>query len=132
MIAQVLNENQLNRAAWRLLKEARESPPPHHLYLLSLASWGMENGVQGEWPDRDRPALQDQVNGLFGWEPENALAWLLSNPNGPDKKEQAESLLWALRQADSPKSAAAIVLNLIYSRQQAENPALQPAASALR
>jgi hypothetical protein len=28
-----------------------------------------------------------------------------------------------------PKSAAAVVLSEIYSRQQAENPALQPAAS---
>jgi hypothetical protein len=127
-----LNENPLNKASWKRLKEARESPPPHHLYLLSLAAWGLENKVQGEWPDRDRPAVQQQVDGLFGWKQENAMAWLLSNPNGPSKSDQAASLLQELRGASSPQSAAASVLNLIYSRQQAENPALQPAASELR
>jgi hypothetical protein len=34
--------------------------------------------------------------------------------------------------AAHPKRAAAVVLSEIYSRQQAENPALQPAASELR
>jgi hypothetical protein len=126
------NEDQLNRAALKLLKEARANPQAHHMHLLSLAAWGLEQGVEGEWPERDQPAVQEQVDGLFGWSPDNALAWLLSNPNGPPKQEQRESLLWALREASSPREAAAAVLNLIYSRQQAENPALQPGASELK
>jgi hypothetical protein len=93
------NEDQVNRAALKLLKEARANPQAHHMHLLSLAAWGLERGVKGEWPERDRPAVQEQVDGLFGWSPDNALAWLLSNPNGPPKQEQRESLLWALREA---------------------------------
>jgi hypothetical protein len=128
----VQNEDQLNKAAWARLKEARDSPDPQYLYLLSLASWGLENGSAGDWPEKERHALQMQVDGLFGWKPANVLAWLLSNPNGPEKQEQAASLLSALREAASPKNAAAAVLNAIWAKQQAENPALQPAASELR
>ena len=36
-------------------------------------------------------------------------------------QEQAQELLQGLRLAHDPKSAGAIVLNLIYSRQQVEN-----------
>jgi hypothetical protein len=127
-----VQENQLNKAAWKWLKEAREHPQPQHLYLLSLASWGLDNGAEGDWPEQERPALQEQVNLLFAWKQKNALAWLLSNPNGPEPREQEQELMQALHQASDPKSAAALVLNQIFSRQQAENPALQPAASALR
>jgi hypothetical protein len=66
----VLNRSPLNKAAWKWLKEARQSPEPHYLYLLSLAAWGLENGVEGDWPEGNRPALQEQVDGLFGWKPE--------------------------------------------------------------
>jgi hypothetical protein len=127
------NNNPLNLAAHKWLREARASAPPHDLHLLSLAHWGLENGAEGEWPDRDRPAVESQLASLFGWKAENVLAWLLSNPNGPESRsEQAQSLLQALKWADDPKSAAAVVLSEIYSRQQADNPALQPAASGLQ
>jgi len=131
MVAPLQNESQLNRAAWKRLKEARDHPDPEHLFLLSLASWGLDNGAEGDWPEKERHALQMQVDGLFGWKPENVMTWLLTNPNGPSKEEQSGSLLWALREASSPKNAAAVVLNVIWANQQAENPALQPAASEL-
>lgn len=124
------NSSAVNRAANPWLKEIKELDPSG-LHVLSLAYWGLENGVNGEWPSRDRHALEQQVHGLLGWKPANALAWLLSNPNGPDKQEQEASLARAIREADNPKSAAASVLGAIYSRQQAANPALQPAASEL-
>jgi hypothetical protein len=76
------NNNLLNRAAHKWLREAREHAPPDNLHLLTLAFWGLENGVRGEWPERDRPALEEQVGLLLGWDPHNALKWLLSNPNG--------------------------------------------------
>jgi hypothetical protein len=114
------NEDQLNKAAWKWLKKARQSPPPHYLYLLSLAAWGLENGVEGDWPAKDRAALKLQVDGLFGWKPENAMAWLLTHPDGPEKEEQADSLLLWLRGSSSTASAAAVVLSTIYSRQRAE------------
>jgi hypothetical protein len=43
-----------------------------------------------------------------------------------------QSELLPFKWAAHPKRAAAVVLSEIYSRQQAENPALQPAASELR
>jgi hypothetical protein len=132
MNVSVQNESPLNKAAWKRLKEARESPPQHHLYLLSLAAWGLEQRVEGDWPERERYALQEQVNILFGWKPENVVAWLLSNPNGPDKEEEGASLLQAVRDASSPQNASSAVLNAIWAVQQAECPALQPAASELR
>jgi 5'(3')-deoxyribonucleotidase len=75
--------------------------------------------------------VQEQVDSLFGWKPENVIEWLFTNPNGPGREEQEESLLICLEGAEGPESAAAAVLDQIYSRQQAGNPALQPAASEL-
>lgn len=126
------NNLPLNRIAHHWLMKARAaSAPPHHLHLLNLARWGLENGAQGEWPARDRYALQEQVSLLFGWKAQNALAWLLSNPEGPDRSEQEANLLSSLKEANSPQQAAALVLSEIYSRQVADNTALQPAASEL-
>jgi len=43
------NNTPLNRAAKRWLEKAKGGDPtPHDLHLLSLAYWGLENGVQGE------------------------------------------------------------------------------------
>jgi hypothetical protein len=57
--------------------------------------------------------------------------WLLSNPNGPLPKEQEQSLLLELSTAKNAKQPAVALLSTIYSRQQADNPALQWAASEL-
>jgi hypothetical protein len=59
------------------------------------------------------------------------LQLLLSNPNGPSPKEQEQTLLLELRTAKNAKQAAVALLNTIYSRQQADNLALQSAASDL-
>ena len=123
------NKGQLNQAALKWLKAAKTPAFPHVLHILSLADWGLNKSVPLECPNRDRPAVEEQVGQLLGWKPENALAWLVNNPNGPRPAEQMHDLLVTLQGADSPESAAAAVLNHIYSRQQAENPALQPAAS---
>jgi hypothetical protein len=118
------NKNVLSLAAHKWLREAGEYAPPLSLHLLTLASWGLENGVQGEWPSRDRPALKEQVGLLFGWKPENVLAWLVSNPNGPDPEEQEENLRRGLVWAQNPRRAAALVLGEIYSRMRSQLPAL--------
>jgi hypothetical protein len=55
--------------------------------------------------------------------------WLLSNPSGPLRKEQEQSLLLELRTAKNAKQPAVAPLSTIYSRQQADTPALQSAAS---
>jgi hypothetical protein len=55
---------------------------------------------------------------------ENAMVWLLSNPEGEDHDEQEANLLNELRTANSPEQAAALVLSTIYSRQKSENSAL--------
>jgi hypothetical protein len=125
------NSSVLNRLALEFLKTAKEHAPEHHLHLLSLAAWGLETRVEGEWPAQETAALQTQVDGLFAWKPANALAWLLANPNGPDQSEQEKNLRTELRRARSPQAAAALVLSAIWSRQVADNPSLQPAASEL-
>ena len=52
--------------------------------------------------------------------------WLFSNPHGPeDPQEQEESLLIWLKTATNPLRAAAGVLSEIWSRQQADCPALR-------
>jgi hypothetical protein len=58
------------------------------------------------------------------------LQLLLSNPNGPSPKEQEQTLL-DLRTAKNAKQPAVALLSTIYSRQQADKPALQSAASEL-
>jgi hypothetical protein len=58
------------------------------------------------------------------------LEWLLNNLNGPSPKEQEQTLLLELGTAKNAKQEAAL-LSTIYSRQQADNPALQSAASDL-
>ena len=126
-----LNNDELNRAALTWLKEAQADPEPHYLHLLTLAAHGLDQGVEGEWPASHRHALQEQLNVLHGWKPENVMFWLLNNPNAGDAEEQKESLLAALSRASKWPIAAAMVLNAIYSRQVADNPALQPASSEL-
>jgi hypothetical protein len=127
-----VNNHPLNKAAWKWLKEARQPTPQHALYLLDLAHWGLEHGAEGDWPARDRWALEEQLGHLCAWKPVNVLKRLLSNPDGPDPEEQDSKLLAELRGASSPISAATSVLNQIYAVQRAENQALQPAASELR
>jgi hypothetical protein len=105
------------------------SAPLHGLHLLDLPRWGLENGAEGEWPQRDRSAAELQVGYLAGWAPADVLQWFLSNPNGPSPKEREQTLLLELRTAKNAKQAAVALLNTIYSRQQADNPALHSAAS---
>ncbi len=128
-----VNNQPLNKAAWMWLREAKQTPDRYSMHLLELAAWGLEHGAYGDWPERDRSALEQQVGHLCAWKPQDILTWLLSNPNGPETAaEQADDLLVALRQESSPESAAGVVLNAIYARQQTQHPALQPAASELR
>jgi hypothetical protein len=103
----------------------------HGLHLLDLPHWCLENGAEGEWPQSGRSAVELQVGYLAGWSPADVLQLLLSNPNGPSPKEQEQTLLLELRTAKNAKQAAVALLNTIYSRQQADNPALQSAASDL-
>jgi len=115
-----LNKSPLNQEAKKWLKAAKESHPPEQLAVLALAFWGVEQRLQGGWPNRDRPAVEEQVNGLLGWKPANALAWVLGNPEGPDRKEQEASLLKCLREAEDPEEAALYVLEAIYDHQRAD------------
>jgi hypothetical protein len=69
---------------------------------------------------------------LFRWKPQNVLRWLLNNPEGPDPDEQESNLLVELRGASSSVNAASSILNTIWAVQQADNPALHPAANCGR
>jgi hypothetical protein len=56
---------------------------------------------------------------------------LLSNPNGPLRKEQEQSLPLEVRTAKNAKQPAVALLSTMYSRQQTDKRALQSAASDL-
>jgi hypothetical protein len=126
MYALPQNESLVNRQALEWLKVAKQPAPPWHLHILTLADWGLEEGVEGDWPEKERYALREQVNLLFGWKPDNVLAWLFSNPDGPDDpQEQEDNLISELDLAESPEEAAAFVLNEIWAAQKSRVPALQ-------
>ena len=121
-----INENNspVNKAAWRLLREAKQSPDRYYLYIFQLAHYGLERGVGGDWPQNKNYVLQDQIDLMWGWKPSNAMRWLTTNPNcGEDWKGQEKELLGWLR-LEEPEIAAAHVLNAIYSRLQAAIPYL--------
>ena len=109
------NKHPLNKAALKWLREAKEAAEPHRPYLLSLAVWGLYNGSEGDWPEKDLFVLQEGVNLLFGRHPRNVLEFFLSRPGGPSKTEQEADLLSELENAENPQQAAAYVLNKIYS-----------------
>jgi hypothetical protein len=120
-----LNDRLVNRAAWKWLKEAKAEVDPYRLHLLTLAWWGWDNGVRVDRRKDRWEALELQLGYLSGWKPEDVMSWLCENPDGPGAKEQEESLLIWLKGARSPLSAAAGVLEDIWSRQQAAYPALR-------
>jgi hypothetical protein len=123
-----LNDDTLNQQALAIMKVYGIAAPEHHLHLLNLAQAGIEHfGTMIAGPQAH--ALTEQVSLLFGWKPQNVMDWLLTNPNGPDREEQEENLLFSLKMATSAEQASAAVLEAIWSRQQADNPALQPSAS---
>jgi hypothetical protein len=123
-----LNNLPLNKAALRWLKQAKAEAPEYSPHLFNLAVWGVQEKVEGEWPEAHRHAVENQVGLMCGWQPENVMRWLLDNPN---EDQAAQNLLTSLKGASSPREAAAIVLSQVYSRLQSQVPALQPAASEL-
>lgn len=80
---------------------------------------------------KEQAALQEQVDGLFGWKAANAVHWILSNPDGGPKEEQQANLHRLLETSDNPESAAKAVLETIFDRQIKANPALRPASNEL-
>jgi hypothetical protein len=108
----------INRAALKWLREAKESPQQDASYVAQLAMWGLEKGIV----DVSRPLSPSQperhelelvVGTVFGWEPEEASEWFLSNPN-LEREEQEDNLAWLLEQAKSPQEAAQIAVETAY------------------
>jgi hypothetical protein len=129
------NQSPPNQAALEWLKQEpsakKDYLDPSTLPVLSLAMWGLDNGAEGDWPERDRPAVEMQVGHLCGWTPADVMGWLRENPEGDDPEVQEADLTGLINTSSSAKQAAARVLTEIYYHQRHENPALQPAASEL-
>jgi hypothetical protein len=127
-----LNNDRVNQAALHWLQEVK-AVNPYYLHVLNLASWGLERGVEGEWPDRDRPAVEEQLSLLFGWKPANVMAWLVSNPNG--RREQQDNLVWLLedaRQHASERRAVARRVLLLLSPRRSSARTAGPITSRSR
>ena len=55
------NDTPLNQAALEWLREAKADGDRYYLYLLQLASWGLDDGLAGDWPSEHRYALRGVV-----------------------------------------------------------------------
>lgn len=108
-------ELEINYLANHWLQEAKETKAPHCIRVLVLARWGLEQKVPMDCPEADRQRLELQVSQLLRWKPADVMEWLADDPNGRSKQEQRQNLRDTLEHAGSPQSAAALVLNTIYS-----------------
>ena len=103
------NRQPLNRAALKHLVAAGQRPEPQELYLLQLATWGLEKGLQipGPW-NRYRHDLQDSLYRLMGpkIDPRKVMNFLFSNPNLPSPQEARDNLLALLTETKDPQEAA--------------------------
>jgi hypothetical protein len=115
------NGRPLNQVARRRLQEAKAAHgPTDGLFVLSLALWALEKGVQVPplSPDR-REDLKGHVERMCGLPADQVMRWLERNPAGEQNpKEQAELLRQALADAPSPEAAAQALLEEISSHLQ--------------
>ena len=125
-----VNNTGPNQAALQWLVRAKAQYNHVLLYLLQLAFWGLEKGVQLQ-AEVSQEDLQDQVNLLLAvkknaaTEQAQAYRWLLANPNGPPSPEQSQSLENALLSAKGPLEAAGVVLETVSARMAAANASTQ-------
>ena len=120
-----LNNSLINRAAWKWLKKAKEWPNPLSPHLLTLALWGMEKRVEGDWTPHGADALEQQMWAMTGWKPADVMEWLFRNPEGDSPEDQQRDLLAQLKAANKPDLAAAHVLTAVWYHQQALFPFLR-------
>jgi hypothetical protein len=122
------NQQPVNQAALRWLKEGRMSPDGSVSYLAQLATWGFEKNVvklqPPVAPSQPEPHDVEQVVNLplrsGAKSVAHATDWFLSNPN-LSKEEQAENLELQLRDAESPRDAAQIVVETAYDLMVADS-----------
>jgi hypothetical protein len=97
-------------------------------YLAQLAWWGLEKKqvrvLRPMSPSQpERSDVEEMVNALLGstWKAAAfATEWFLSNPN-LSREEQEQNLEQQLRDAESPKEAAQIVVETAYDLMVAES-----------
>ena len=105
------NNDPLNQAAKRLLKEAGESPNPGALYLVQLMRWSLDEGKDGlRYELRDR--VEQSVDVLLGAKPADAMKYLVQAKTGwPDEVRLEVSDLDGL----NPEEAAQELLESLHS-----------------
>jgi hypothetical protein len=122
------NKQPVNQAALRWLVEARAEPEATRNYLAQLALWGLEKDqvrVQEPMSPNQplRSDLEEMLNALMGANvkaPANATEWFTSNPS-VSREEQTQNLEQMLRDAESPRDAAQIVVETAYDRLAADS-----------
>ncbi|MDE0042083.1 MAG: hypothetical protein OXT74_08605 [Candidatus Poribacteria bacterium] len=99
-----------NRHLERLERERRISPHTMQyagLRVLTLASWGLRNLPRYEWT----AALNDQLNELRGWKPNQVMKYL-----------DASQLQGCLNKSKTPDKAAWLVIEQIRLKLTEESP----------
>ena len=123
------NEQPVNQAALRWLKEGNMSPDDSVSYLAQLANWGLEKDVvnlpRPTSPSQPDPHnVENALGVLLGRTVAHATDWFLSNPN-LSKEEQADSLVSQLEQAEDLTQASQIVVETAYDLMVAESATFQ-------
>jgi hypothetical protein len=68
---------------------------PHHLHLLSWRRGAWRRGGGGVAGEGSGHALQEQVDNLFGWKPDNVMFWLPQQSERPGEGGAGgESCCW--------------------------------------
>jgi hypothetical protein len=117
MIDPQLNSHPLNVTAMRWLDLAKEARDETKLAVVRLLVWGFHEGLKLPGPlgviDGMRQELQISAERLLdpNLSPTEVMAFLLSNPNGPESLEQEEELLGLLDAAASPREAAQALMS---------------------
>jgi hypothetical protein len=121
----LVNRRPLNQAAKRWLRQAGLGTDPEIPYVVQLLSEGFEANLsvpgQGQkyWADLELASgelLDRSLN------PVQVMRWLTDNPNGPDQREQNDTLRTFLEQAKSWEEAAQSLMEWFYDRKAAQDP----------
>lgn len=114
----------INEAALEWLKQVKAAEDPSSgLHVLTLALWGLEQGVAVPLLHRaERGNLELGVGMLCGRPSDQVMRWLVSNPEGEEdpKLQEADLLSW-IEGAETAEEAAMRVLETIADHLRHEN-----------
>ena len=118
------NQGPINQAVLAWVTEVKAAEDPSNgFHVLTLALWGLEQGVSVPLQhDAERGNLELGVGIFCGKPPDQVMRWLVSNPEGEEdpKLQEADLLSW-IEGAETAEEAAMRVLETIANHLRHEN-----------